>query len=60
MDETGIYVCDHCGEEIEVPVDPSASQDQEYVEDCPVCCAPNLLSVCWDADGRAVVSARAE
>jgi hypothetical protein len=36
MDETGTYICDHCGEEIEVTLDPSAGNTQEYVEDCPV------------------------
>ncbi len=39
------YTCDHCGEEIVIPVDPSAGVRQEYVEDCPVCCSPNLIQV---------------
>src|SRR4051812_27395967 len=32
------YICDACGEEIVIPVDLSAGETQEYVEDCPVCC----------------------
>jgi hypothetical protein len=32
-----IYICDSCGEEIVIPVDLSAGESQEYVEDCPVC-----------------------
>ena len=47
MQEEGSYVCNACGEEIVIPLDVSAGQEQEYVEDCPVCCRPNLLRVSW-------------
>ncbi len=43
------YVCDACGEEIVVPIDLSAGESQEYVEDCPVCCRPNVIRVEVDA-----------
>jgi hypothetical protein len=52
------YVCDSCGEEIALAVDLSAGEHQEFVEDCPVCCRPNVIRVDFDADGEA--SARAE
>ena len=39
------YICDSCGEEIVVPIDSSAGESQEYVEDCPVCCHPNVIHV---------------
>ena len=55
-----VYLCDACGEEIVVPVDPAAGASQEYVEDCPVCCRPNLLRVRFDAEGRPRCRARAE
>ena len=54
------YVCDGCGEEIVVPVDPAAGRAQEYVEDCPVCCRPNVLRVSVEPDGTARCEARAE
>ncbi|MCA8916454.1 MAG: CPXCG motif-containing cysteine-rich protein [Planctomycetes bacterium] len=60
MDETGTYICDSCGEEIEVSLDPSAGSQQHYVEDCPVCCVPNVLDISWDDDGLAVVRAQRE
>ena len=60
MDETGTYICDSCGEEIEVSLDPSAGSHQHYVEDCPVCCVPNVLDISWDDDGLAVVRAQRE
>ena len=51
MTPEATYVCGACGEEIVVPVDPSAGSDQDYVEDCPVCCRANLIHVTWlDAD----------
>jgi len=34
----------------ETSVDESAGRRQRYVEDCQVCCKPNLLRVRWDAD----------
>jgi len=50
QEESG-YVCDSCGEEIVVPVDLSQGSYQRYVEDCPVCCHPNLISVEIGEDG---------
>lgn len=47
------YLCDACGEEIVVPVDPSAGSSQEYVEDCPVCCRANVIHVEIDEEGGA-------
>ena len=54
------YVCDACGEEIEIQVDPSAGAEQVYVEDCPVCCNPNVLHVAIDDDGLPTVRAEPE
>jgi DNA replicative helicase MCM subunit Mcm2 (Cdc46/Mcm family) len=54
------YVCDSCGEEIVVPIDPSAGALQEYVEDCPVCCSPVVLTVELDERGRPRLRAHPE
>jgi len=54
------YVCPSCGEEIVVPVDEHAGRKQEYVEDCPVCCSPVLLTVRVAEDGGVDIAARAE
>ena len=51
--------CPYCGEPISVIVDLSL-EDQEYVEDCQVCCRPMVVSISVDADGSATVSARYE
>ena len=51
--------CPYCGEPITVLVDESAG-DQEYVEDCQVCCRPLVIQVAYQADGDAAVTARYE
>ena len=51
MNDEGVYSCASCGEEIVVPIDLSAGSEQEYVEDCPVCCHPNIIHVEVDDDG---------
>lgn len=58
-DETS-YICDSCGEEIVVPIDASAGVSQQYVEDCPVCCHPNVIHLEIDDDGRVTAWARGE
>ncbi len=50
MEDDGSYVCDSCGEEIVIPLDPAGGRTQTYVEDCPVCCNPNVIHVHWDED----------
>ena len=36
MQPEATYLCDHCGEEIVIPIDSSAGSHQEYIEDCPL------------------------
>ncbi len=60
MQDDGCYLCDHCGEEIVVPVDLSLGRSQEYVEDCPVCCHPNVIYVRLDDHGSPQVSSDPE
>ena len=51
MDDETTYLCDACGEEIVVPVDISAGAHQSYIEDCPVCCRPNVIRLDIGDDG---------
>ncbi len=39
--------CPYCGESIELVIDDSVEQ-QEYVEDCSVCCRPINVNVSVD------------
>ena len=45
--ETG-FQCAGCGEWNQTTVDESAGRNQSYVEDCQVCCKPNVLRVQYD------------
>ena len=60
MHSESSYVCDSCGEEIVIPIDLSAGESQQYVEDCPVCCHPNTVNVEVDDVGDVRVWAEAE
>ena len=51
MQDEATYICGSCGEEIVIPVDPSAGRSQEYVEDCPVCCCPNVIHIEFEEGG---------
>ena len=51
--------CPYCWETLDVSVDPSVPE-QEYVEDCPVCCRASVIHVEIDEDGEARVWAEAE
>lgn len=60
MQDEASYTCDHCGEEIVIPIDLSARDGEEFVEDCPVCCHPHVLRLHVDPGGEAWVDSEAE
>ena len=49
------YQCAGCGEWNTTNVDESAGRQQSYVEDCQVCCKPNVLDIRWSAADEAFV-----
>lgn len=53
-DDRAVIQCAWCGETGEVMIDVSAGSRQRYVEDCWVCCRPNVLTVTID-DGEVEV-----
>ena len=46
--------CPYCGESIELLIDDSAT-DQDYYEDCSVCCRPIRVRVNVDFEGECQV-----
>ena len=42
------FQCASCGQWNVTSVDESAGRRQSYVEDCQVCCKPNLLRIEYD------------
>ena len=51
--------CPYCGEQITILADLSVEQ-QQYIEDCQVCCRPMNILVAVSAYGDCQVEARAE
>jgi len=49
--------CPYCGENIEIIVDGSIEQ-QNYTEDCSVCCRPMELSISVTGEDIAVTARR--
>ncbi|HET9364016.1 MAG TPA: CPXCG motif-containing cysteine-rich protein [Candidatus Angelobacter sp.] len=55
------FQCAGCGEWNETQVDSSAGSRQSYVEDCQVCCKPNVLRISWDNSSQEyIISAELE
>lgn len=42
------FNCAWCGEKNEIVVDPSQGKEQQMVEDCHICCRPNVLHIIED------------
>ena len=53
----GIVMCPYCGEPNEISLDAGGGSHQEYVEDCQVCCKPWRVTVSYDEEGNAQISA---
>ena len=51
--------CPYCGQLIDVVVDVSI-RNQQYFEDCSVCCRPMVVSVVTSLDGVESIQARTE
>ena len=51
--------CPYCGEAITILVDGSV-EEQQYVEDCQVCCRPIDLRIIVSANGSCKIEARDE
>ena len=51
--------CPYCGEDNTVFIDETAGEEQQYVEDCPVCCKPWQVVISLGRGGGADVEVRA-
>lgn len=54
METTSDYTCAFCGESNTTFVDLSAGMTQSYIEDCQVCCRPNVLYIRVDEETLSV------
>jgi len=48
LEDITYFICATCGRKNIVEVDITAGYQQEYTEDCQVCCRPNYLTVTFD------------
>lgn len=58
-DMDAVVSCPYCGESVEITLDPGSGAQQDYVEDCEVCCQPWRVSVTYGEGGQASVSINA-
>jgi transcription elongation factor Elf1 len=55
------FTCAFCGETNSVFIDPAGGAVQRYVEDCQVCCQPNVLNIAWcNQTGHYTIDAESE
>lgn len=50
LKEAGVY-CPYCGEPLTVFIDTSV-EEQNYTEDCQICCAPIVFNVHVDPENH--------
>jgi hypothetical protein len=55
---TTVY-CPYCGQPVEMALDVSGGESQEYVEDCEICCRPWSVRVTIERDGTPHVDVQA-
>lgn len=58
LTETSLQ-CPYCGELISVVIEV-LDEDQEYIEDCQVCCRPIVFDISVSIDGEPTISVRSE
>ncbi len=51
--------CPYCGESLSVLID-AQDADEEYIEDCQVCCRPITFLITQSMGGELTVSVRSE
>ena len=52
--------CPYCGEAITLFVDEGGGPEQQYIEDCQVCCRPITVRVAFDEEGDPMVNVSGE
>ena len=51
--------CPYCAQDVQIALDPGGGPEQQYVEDCQVCCQPWDVRVTYRDDGGADVTVTA-
>ncbi len=51
-DDVLSWVCQYCGEENQIWVDLTILEDQDFIEDCEICCRPNRILITRDKENE--------
>lgn len=51
-DDVLTWVCQYCGEENQVWIDLTVMEDQDFIEDCEICCRPNRILIKHDKENE--------
>jgi hypothetical protein len=51
-DDVLSWVCQYCGEENNVWADLTILEDQDFIEDCEICCRPNRILIKRDKENE--------
>ncbi len=54
MESEADVTCPYCGETVTIALDAGGGAEQEYVEDCEVCCQPWQVKVSFGRGGAQV------
>ncbi len=57
--EERLVACPYCGETITLLVDPSIDE-QQYYEDCSVCCCPILVDASKNDNNHIIIMVKAD
>ncbi len=52
--------CPYCGEPVQLVIDDVDGEEQDYIEDCQVCCRPMQVSVRFAVNGELEITLRDE
>lgn len=58
MNNEFCFICPYCGEENTIDIDMSAGSNQEFIQDCEVCCRPAEIILTIDREGGITVETK--
>ena len=59
LEDEAEVTCPHCGELVMIVLDRSGGTDQDYIQDCDVCCRPWHVQVHYAAGAADVTVSQA-
>ena len=59
IEDDYLFTCPNCGVELSARLDATAGRQQQYVQDCEVCCRPIQIRLEFDGEAIAFFSAEA-